>query len=163
MFQVMSVVPFSAKNAFVIAYLLESSLARFKDVVCCYQTISCLLSFREGNERISRLFIFSPMKEYKKFSHKCIHPKHFRVSGIKISNVVTKETNIAADTVALRKRQINLLSLRGDSFTDVGYNIGQVATLLGCINRYHCEFWTGQRWQPNKNVVFRDTTWLFDN
>ena len=88
----------------------------------------------------SRLFIFSPMKENKKLCHKCIHPKHFRVSGIKISNVVTKETNIAADTVALRKRQINLLSLRGDSFTDVGYNIGQVATLLGCINRYHCEF-----------------------
>ena len=35
------------------AYLLESSLARFKNVVCCFQTISCLLSFKEGNEWIS--------------------------------------------------------------------------------------------------------------
>ena len=86
---------------------------------------------------LSRLFIFSPMKENKKFSHKCIHPKHFRVSSIKISNVVTKETSqILLQTLwRLRKPQINLVS-----FTDVGYNIGQVAMLLGCINRYHCEF-----------------------
>ena len=47
---------------------------------------------------INRLF-FSPMKvRVNKKAHKCIHPKHFQVSGIKISNVVTK---IAADTVAL--------------------------------------------------------------
>ena len=42
------------------------------------------------------------MKETK--VHKCIHLKHFRVSSIKISNVVTKETSqiiIAAETVAL--------------------------------------------------------------
>ena len=78
-----------------------------------------------------RLFIFSPMKENRKFSHKCIHLKHFRVSGIKISNVVTKETSqILLQTLwHLRKPQINLVSLQGDSFTDVGYNIGQVATL----------------------------------
>ena len=53
---------------------------------------------------LSRLFIltiFSPMKENKKFSHKCIHPKHFRVSGIKISNVTKETLKIAADTVAL--------------------------------------------------------------
>ena len=42
---------------------------------------------------LSRLFIYSPMKENKQFSHKCIHPKHFQVSGIKISDVVTKETS----------------------------------------------------------------------
>ena len=42
---------------------------------------------------LNHLFIFSPMKENKQFSHKCIHPKHFQVSGIKISNVVTKETS----------------------------------------------------------------------
>ena len=47
-FQVISVLPFSTKNAFVTAYLLESSLARLKNVVCCFQTISCLLSFKEG-------------------------------------------------------------------------------------------------------------------
>ena len=62
---------------------------------------------------LSRLFIFSPMKENKKFSHKCIHPKYFRVSGIKISNVVTKETSqILPQTLwHLWKPQLNLVSL----------------------------------------------------
>ena len=59
---------------------------------------------------LSRLFIltiFSPMKENKKFSHKCIHPKHFRVSGIKISHVIGGNfSNIAADTVALTETAI---------------------------------------------------------
>ena len=43
--------------------------------------------------------------------HKCIHPKHFRVSGIKISNVVTKETSqILLQTLwHLWKLQINLV------------------------------------------------------
>ena len=44
-----SVLHFSAKSAFVTAYLLESSLAQFKNVVCCFQTISCVPSFKEGN------------------------------------------------------------------------------------------------------------------
>ena len=44
-FQVISVFPFNAMNAFVTAYLLESSLAWFKNVVCCFQTILRLLSF----------------------------------------------------------------------------------------------------------------------
>ena len=62
MFQVMSVLPFSAKNAFVTAYLLESSLARLKNVLCCFQTISCLLSFKEGNQWISSAAcLFSPL------------------------------------------------------------------------------------------------------
>ena len=52
-FQVISVLPFRAKNAFVTGYLLESSLARFKHFVGCFQTNSCLLSFKEGNEWIS--------------------------------------------------------------------------------------------------------------
>ena len=63
---------------------------------------------------LSRLFIFSSMKENKKFSSKCIHPKQFLViSGIKISNVVTKETSqILLQTLwHLRKQQINLVSL----------------------------------------------------
>ena len=42
---------------------------------------------------LSRLFIFSPMKENIQEVHKFVHPKHFRVSGIKISNVVRKETS----------------------------------------------------------------------
>ena len=46
----------------------------------------------------SRLFIFSPMKENKKFTN-VFTRTDFRVSGIKISDVVAKET-IAADTVA---------------------------------------------------------------
>ena len=49
-FQLISVLPFSAKNAFVTAHLLESSLARFKNVACCFQTILCLLNFKEGNK-----------------------------------------------------------------------------------------------------------------
>ena len=93
---------------------------------------------------LSRLFIltiFSPTKENKKFSHKCIHPKHFRVSGIKISYVTKATSQILLQTPwHLRKPQIDLASLCGNSFTDVGYNIGQVETLLGYINLYHCVF-----------------------
>ena len=97
---------------------------------------------RETNGSPQLLVYFSLTKGNKKFSHKCIHPKHFRVSGIKISNVVTiKTSQMLLQTLwHLQKRQIKLVSLGGDSFTDAGYNIGQVATLLGCINRYHCEF-----------------------
>ena len=45
--------------------------------------------------------------------HKCINPKHFRVSGIKINNVVIKETSqILLQTLwHLRKPHINLVSL----------------------------------------------------
>ena len=150
MFQVTSVLTFSSKNAFVTAYLLESSLARLKNFVCCFQTISCLLSFKAGNVWISSaaslfiLTIFSPMEENKKFSHKCIHSKHFRVNDIKISNVTKATSQILLQTPwYLPKPQIILVSLCGNSFTDVGYNICQVETLLGYINRYHCVFWTG--------------------
>ena len=76
------------------------------------------------------------MKENKKFSQKFIHPKHFQVSSIKISTVGTKEASqILLQTLwHLLKPQINLVSLQGDSFTDVGYDIGQFETLLDCIN-----------------------------
>ena len=45
--------------------------------------------------------------------HKCIHLKHFRVSGIKINNVMTKETSrILLQTLwHLWKLQINSVSL----------------------------------------------------
>ena len=57
-----SVLSFSTKNAFVTAHFLESFLARFKNVACCFQTISCLLSFKEGNEWISSAgCLFSPL------------------------------------------------------------------------------------------------------
>ena len=96
-----------------IAYLLESFLARFNNVACCFQTISCLLNFQEGNEWISSAAGFFLLDVREKEVHKCIHPKHFRVSGIKISNVVTKETSqILLQTLwHLRKPQINLVSL----------------------------------------------------
>ena len=48
---------------------------------------------------LSRLFIFSPMKENKKFTNVVIRNG---ISGIKISNVVTKETSqILLQTLAL--------------------------------------------------------------
>ena len=40
---------------------------------------------------LSRLVFFS-LNEREQEVHKYIHPKHFRVRGIKITNVVTKET-----------------------------------------------------------------------
>ena len=45
--------------------------------------------------------------------HKCINPKHFQVTDIKISNVVTKETSqILLQTLwHLQKLQINLVGL----------------------------------------------------
>ena len=44
------------------AYLLESSLARFKNVVCCFHT-------RETNGSPQPLVYFSPMKDSKKFTN----------------------------------------------------------------------------------------------
>ena len=41
-------------------------------------------------DRPSRFYFLSYEREQE--VHKCIHPKHFRVSGIKITNVMTKET-----------------------------------------------------------------------
>ena len=53
------------------AHLLESSLARFKNVACCFQTILCLLNFKRGKEIdfFSPLFMFTPIKENKKFTN----------------------------------------------------------------------------------------------
>ena len=99
-------------NAFVTA-LLESSLARFKNVAGCFQTVSCLLSLkRETNGSPQPLIYFLPYEREQKV-HKCIHPKHFRVSNIKSSYVVTKETSqILLQTLwHLPEPQINLVSL----------------------------------------------------
>ena len=85
--------PFSAKIDFVTAHVLESSLARFKNVACCFQTISCLQSLkRETNGSPQPLVYFLPYESEQEV-HKCFHPKHFRVSNIKSSNVVTKKTS----------------------------------------------------------------------
>ena len=77
--------------AFVIAYLLESSLARFKNVACCFQTISCLLSFKKGNKWISSATCLFLPYEREQEVHKCMHPKYLQVSSSKISNVGTKK------------------------------------------------------------------------
>ena len=66
----------SAKNAFVTAYLLKSSPARFKiNVTCCFETISCLLRFkRERNGSPQPLVYFLPCEREQEV-HKCNHPK----------------------------------------------------------------------------------------
>ena len=90
----------------------------------------------------SRLCIFSPMKENKKFTS-VFTRNIFELAALKLVMSWPKKLPkiILLQTLwHLRKLQINLVILWGDSFTDVGYNIDQVETLLGCINRYHCEF-----------------------
>ena len=120
-FQVISVLPFGTKTAFVTAYLfltipgpVKKCCVRFSNYfVFGFQTILCLPSLKEGSEWISSAAcLFSPLQKRQEV-HKCIHLKHFRVSGIKISNVLTKETSqISLQTLwHLRKPQINLVSL----------------------------------------------------
>jgi len=72
----------------------------------------------------------------------------------------------------------NVISGWGDSLTDVGYNFGQVKifsfntscwnapqsyySIALCISLtwFYCYH---QSWQQNKNALFCDSTWLFDN
>ena len=82
-----------------IAYLLESSPSSIEK--CCVLFSNYLVFAKQ-------LPVYFLPYEREQEDDKCIPPKHFRVSGIKISNVMTKETshyitfpNIAADTVAL--------------------------------------------------------------
>ena len=103
----------------------------------------CQALKRETNGFPQPLVSFLPYEREQEV-HKCIHPKHFRVSDITSSNVTKETSQILLQTRwNLRKPQINLVSLWGDSLTDVRYNIGQVETLLGCTYRYHCVLWTG--------------------
>ena len=68
------------------------------------------------------LVYFLPYRKEQEI-HKCIYPNHIRVSGIKISNVLTNETShIAADTVAFTESANKFSQSLRDSFTDVGYN-----------------------------------------
>ena len=83
----------------------------------CFQTtgISCLLSLKRKTNGSPQLLVyfFPYMYEREQEVHKCIHPKQFRVSEIKISNVTTKEiSQILLQTPwHLGKLQINLVSL----------------------------------------------------
>ena len=74
------------------------------------------------------------MKENKKFTN-VFTQNISELAALKLTSQILLQT-----LWHLRKRYKNLVSLSGDSFTDVGYNIGQVETLLGRINRYHCVF-----------------------
>ena len=111
-FQVISVLPFIAKNAFVTGYLLESSLARFKNVVCCsnYFVFAKLQRGKRINYWSPQPLVYFLPYEREQEAHKCIHLKHFRVNSIKISNVVTKVwkfPNIVSGTVALTDQFAN--------------------------------------------------------
>ena len=72
----------------------------------------CQALKKETNGSPQPLVYFLPYGKEQEV-HKCIDPKHFQVSGITISNVVTKETSqILLHTLwHLRKPQINLVSL----------------------------------------------------
>ena len=82
---------------------------------------------------LSRLFIFSPMKGNKKFTNVFTR----NISELAALRLVMTLQILLQTSWHLRKPVINLVSLLGYSFTDVGYNIGQFETLLGCINPYH--------------------------
>ena len=62
---------------------------------------------------LSRPLVSFLLYEREQEVHKCSHPKHFQVSDITSSNVVTKQTfQILLQTLwHLRKLQINLVSL----------------------------------------------------
>ena len=66
-----------------------------------------------GSYTSSQLLVYLLPNGKEQEVHKCIHPKHFRVSGIKISDVVTKETSqtLLQTLWYLGKPQINVVSL----------------------------------------------------
>ena len=72
----------------------------------------CQALKRETNGSPQPLVYFLP-HEREQEVHKCTPPKHFRVGGIKVSYVLTKETSqILLQTLwHLRKPQINLVIL----------------------------------------------------
>ena len=76
--------------------------------------------------------LFFPYKREQEV-HKCIHPNISELAALTLKCRDKRNfPNIAADTVAL-------LEIANKFSQSLGYNIGQVETLLGCINRY-CVF-----------------------
>ena len=115
--------PFQCKERFcdsVSFGIIPSSVQKFGVLFSNYFVFAKLQRGKRV-DLLSRLFnltIFSPMKENKNFSHKCTHPRHFRVSGSKISNVTKATSQILLQTPwHFRKPQINLVSLCRNSFT----------------------------------------------
>jgi len=124
-FQVTSVLIFSAKNAIVTTYLLESFLARFKKCPLLFYNYCVFARVEIGNGNIllllSSLFISSSMKESPNF----IFSRNFpALVTCKTSKFVTKETLLLLPQTL--EPPINFISRWGDSHTDVGYNFGQV-------------------------------------
>ena len=81
---------------------------------------------------LSRLFIFSAMKGEKKFTN-VFTQNISELAALKLVMWQNKLFKYCWIHWHLQKPQINLVSLWGDSFTDVGYSISQVETFLGCI------------------------------
>ena len=84
---------------------------------------------------LSRLSIFFRMKENKKFTN--VFTWNIpALAALKLvmswQNKLPKYCYRHCGTYGTRKL-INLVSLWGDSFTDVGYDIGQVEALLSCM------------------------------
>ena len=88
-FQVISVLPFSAFG--INPDLVKKCCVLFSNY---FVFASCRALNLETNGSPQPLVYFLPYEREQEVQ-KCIHPKHFQVSlsGIKISNVVTKETS----------------------------------------------------------------------
>ena len=83
---------------------MPSTRSLISDKACCFSQsehalygnfiiiASCRALNEEMNGSPQPLVYFHPYEREREV-HKCIHPKHFWVSGSKISNVMTKETS----------------------------------------------------------------------
>ena len=68
----------------------------FGIIPCSVQKCRVLFSnyfFKEETNGSPQPLVYFVSYEREQEVHKGIHPKHFRINGIKISNVVTKETS----------------------------------------------------------------------
>ena len=111
------------------AYLLESSLARFKKCCLLFYNYCVFARVQKKNGNImlllSSLFVSSSMKE----SPKVIFSQNFSaLVTCKTSKFVTKETLVLLPQTPWHsvKPPINFISWWGDSLIDVGYNFSQV-------------------------------------
>ena len=158
--------------------MLSAALsAVFRNVVCCF---FARIEIENGNILLlhSCLIVSSSMKESQKF----IFSQNFPLLvACKTSKFVTKETLLLLSQTPwyLLKPPINFISRWGDSLTYVGYNFSQVKIFTFNTSRWNapqCYYWialciTLMRfyslrqlgWQQNKNALFCDSTWLFDN
>jgi len=113
----------------VTAYLLKSSLARFKKFRLLFYNycVFARIEIENGNILLllSSLFVSSSMKESPKIIFSWNFPA---LVTCKTSKFGTKETSLLLPQTPwhLLKPPINFISRWGDSLTYVGYNFGQV-------------------------------------